>query len=171
MKRIFAAVLTVIALSISNAAVATTPGSSSQTPEKLPSSIVDGIEVPFEVLDYAQMKYQGHAVTRAEKIFWNGRQVYRLWVDNSDVADGDSRMLLYDMNWRLLGDDKVAAPPQPTYTNYESQQGRPSRPVKPEGRENQGPREEEDRPTEDIEEEEDEEDDEYEIPRGRRPRD
>lgn len=78
------------------------------------STLINGIDVPFEVLMYAQLEYQGHAVTYAEKVTWNGQAAYRLRVDRDIYRDDyDSFYLYFDMGWNLLRDEKLQALPTP----------------------------------------------------------
>jgi hypothetical protein len=79
---------------------------------EMPPTIIDDVAIPYDVLMYAQMKYQGYAVTQAGIVIINGTQTYRLRVDrDSNPSDFDSIYLLYDMKWQLLGDQKTIAPP------------------------------------------------------------
>lgn len=86
------------------------------TPVKPPASMIDNTEVPYDVLEYAQMKYQGHAVTQVRKVYRGNEQVYRLRVDRDDIPDDyDSIILLYTLKWKLIGDEKLVAPPKPRF--------------------------------------------------------
>lgn len=108
---VFALITTV--LSMANPSVANTPENTKVASHKLPSSTINGIEVPYEVLEYAQNKYQGHAVTQALKGFRNGQPVYQLRVDDDDnLYDDDCIYLFYDMKWKLLDDKKAFVPKQ-----------------------------------------------------------
>ena len=91
---------------------------------ELPSSVINNIKVPYEVLMNAQLEYQGYAVTKAAKVTHKGRSAYRLTVDRDDQPYNNQVIyLLYDMNWQLLGEEKglprqqetkpPEAPPQP----------------------------------------------------------
>lgn len=111
MKKFIICTLLLGTVFISTPAQANAPETASTVPHKLPSSMIDGIEVPFEVLDYAQMKYQGYAVTQVRKVYRGNEQVYRLRVDRDDIPDDyDSIILLYSLKWKLIGDEKMVAP-------------------------------------------------------------
>lgn len=76
---------------------------------------------------YAQLQYEGSAVTKVEKINRDGKELYRLRVDKDDVADDyNSIYLIYDMKWLLVGEEKGKAPtvrktePAPTTTPTEA---------------------------------------------------
>lgn len=81
------------------------------------TSVIDGIEIPQEVLEYVQLTYDGHAVTKAEKTARDGQDVYRLRVDRDDVLnDYSSFSLIFSKEWKLLGREKAEVPkpkPQP----------------------------------------------------------
>ncbi|MBA3758348.1 hypothetical protein H0X10_01825 [Candidatus Saccharibacteria bacterium] len=78
---------------------------------------IDGIDVPLEVLEYVQFEYPGHAVTKAEKTNRNGAQVYRIRADRDDmINDYESTILLYDLKWKLIGNEKPIAPAKPIKT-------------------------------------------------------
>ena len=84
--------------------VRTTPGTL--------TNMIDNIDVPWEILEYIQMKYEGHAVTKADKIRRGNSELYRLRVDRDDqINDYDSIAVLFDMKWRLVGEEKYASPP------------------------------------------------------------
>lgn len=77
-------------------------------------SVIDGIEIPEEVLIQIQMDHQGYAATKASITHRNGQQHYSLRVDrNDDPSDYNSFYLLYDMNWQLVGRENTVAPPPP----------------------------------------------------------
>ena len=85
-------------------AVRTTPG--------MLTNMIDGIDVPWEILEYIQMKYEGYAVTKADKIKRGNSELYRLRVDRDDQpGDYDSLAVLFDMQWKLVGEEKYASPP------------------------------------------------------------
>lgn len=78
------------------------------------TSTLDGIDIPHAVLDYVQLTYEGHAVTKAERTIMNGREAYRLRVDRDDLAnDYKSFTLLFDGKWQLFGKEELVAPPPP----------------------------------------------------------
>ncbi len=86
--------------------VRTTPGSL--------SNMIDEVDVPWEILEYIQMKYEGHAVTKADRVTRGTSELYRLRVDRDDIAtDYESIAVLFDMKWRLIGEEKYATPPPP----------------------------------------------------------
>lgn len=77
----------------------------------LSAETVDDVAVPLDVLLSIQTQYQGFAVTHADKVVRDGKQAYRLRVDQNDVAnDGDAFYVLYDSSWKLLGEEKIAQP-------------------------------------------------------------
>jgi hypothetical protein len=127
-KKLIAISLTLIFIGVSSNALANTPGTTTvgQTPTSvtptLPSSMIDNIEVPFDVLNYIQTEHQGYAATQVSKISRDGKQLYRLRVDRDSVPDDyDSIYLLYDMEWKLLGEEKMMAPPPPVQVLPQSQ--------------------------------------------------
>jgi hypothetical protein len=80
----------------------------------LPSAVIDGIEVPYEVLLYVQDEYPGHAVIQAREVTRGGSEAYRLLVSRDDIAsNSDGFYLLYDKDWELLGDEALPPPPEP----------------------------------------------------------
>lgn len=105
------------------------------------TSTLDGIDIPHAVLDYVQLTYEGHAVTKAERTVMNGREAYRLRVDRDDVAnDYVSFTLLFDNKWQLFGKEDLVAPPPKLQ----------QKPVKPQQEEKEKPKPE---PKEEKEEE------------------
>lgn len=118
MRKLITTGLIIATLGVSGNALANTPpdkptgsitGSSAAT---MPASIINDISVPYEVLMYAQLQYEGSAVTKADKINRDGKELYRLRVDKDDVADDyNSIYLIYDMKWLLVGEEKGKAPP------------------------------------------------------------
>jgi hypothetical protein len=113
-KKVFAAALAILLISASTPVVAYTPGQGGSREASPPASMIDNIEVPFDVIEYVQGKYLGYAVTRAEKITRDGKQVYRLLVDRDDITtDYTGFYLLYDASWKLIGEEKMTAPPKP----------------------------------------------------------
>jgi hypothetical protein len=75
------------------------------------TSTIDGIAVPVESLMQIQMKYQGYAVTKAQQVNRNGKEVYELRVDRDDqTTDYDGFYLFYDKNWKFLDEQKITAP-------------------------------------------------------------
>lgn len=117
MRKLITTGLVIATLGVSGNAVANTPpdkptglitGSSAAT---MPASIINNISVPYEVLMYAQLQYEGSAVTQVDKIKRDGKELYRLRVDKDDVADDyNSVYLIYDMKWLLVGEEKSKAP-------------------------------------------------------------
>jgi len=83
----------------------------SQQKQVLPSTVIDKVSVPFDVLTYAQLEYQGHAVTKVYKVRYGGESAYRLRVDrDDDPSDYKSHYLIFDKEWRLLDEAKVKKP-------------------------------------------------------------
>jgi hypothetical protein len=80
-----------------------------------PASVIDNISVPYDVLSYVQMEYQGYAVTQVRKITRGGMQAYQLTADRDDQPYNDQVIYLYfDMNWQLIGDEKAMPRQQAT---------------------------------------------------------
>jgi hypothetical protein len=78
------------------------------------SSTLDGIEIPQDLLEYIQYYFEGHAVTKAEKIRRSGQELYRLRVDRDDLLnDYSSFLLVFDLEWKFLQFEKQAPPPAP----------------------------------------------------------
>jgi hypothetical protein len=117
MKKLLVIGIFSIIFGATNLVTALTPQANPETvpiqyATEMPPTIIDDVAIPYDVLMYAQMKYQGYAVTQAGIVTINGTQTYRLRVDrDSNPSDFDSIYLLYDMNWQLLGDQKTVAPP------------------------------------------------------------
>lgn len=79
--------------------------------QTMPPATIDDILVPYKVLEYAQMTYPGHAVTKVKKTIRDGQEVYRLRVDNDSIPDDyESIHLYYSMQWKLLAEEKNAGP-------------------------------------------------------------
>lgn len=117
------------------------------------STVIDNVPVPYEVLTYAQMKYQGHAVTEVKQISLSNRQVYQLRVDGDDILkDYTGIHLIYDTGWNLL-DKKELTPPPPVIVpepEVEKDEPKPQKPDKEEEKEDKEKEKKEDK--EDIEE-------------------
>lgn len=79
------------------------------------TNVIDGIEVPQEVLEYVQLTYDGHAVTKAQRTVRDGQNVYRLRVDRDDLQnDYSSFSLIFSTDWKLLGRERAEVPkPKP----------------------------------------------------------
>lgn len=118
MRRLITVGLAAITLAVANVTVLHSVGAQSDpgasppaaAPHEMPVSFIDDIAIPYDVLDYVHMTYQGHAVIHAHKMRRGGQEVYRLQIA-SDEKSSQSIYLFYDMNWQLLGDEPVAAPP------------------------------------------------------------
>ena len=120
MKKLIVLVLGTILVSLSGTAVANSaPDAAAQTNTATTGSLaaetINDISIPTEVLLYVQTNYQGYAVTQASKAARDGKPVYSLRVDPNDITtDYDGFYLLYDMNWKLLGEEKMTPPaPKP----------------------------------------------------------
>lgn len=74
--------------------------------------LFNDISVPGEVIMYAQLKYQGHAVTKVEKIKKNNADAFRLRVDRDDQGT-EGFYLIFDNAWKLMGEEKISAPAAP----------------------------------------------------------
>ena len=86
----------------------------SRTVPMRPSSVIDDIAVPLEVLNNIQLEFQGYAVTEARKLVRNGQEAYRLRIDrDDDRTDYESFYLTYDKDWFRIGDKEKAAAPRP----------------------------------------------------------
>ncbi len=120
MRRLIVSGAAAVVLAVTSVAVADSVGAQvgSGVPDNgisrpLPGSFIDDIEVPYDVLDYVHMTYQGHAVIRAHKMRRGGQDVYRLQIA-PDETSPQTTYLFYDMKWQLLGDEVAAAPPKRT---------------------------------------------------------
>lgn len=72
---------------------------------------IDDVAVPYSVLVYAQVVYQGYAITQAEEIIINGEKVYKLRIDNdSNPNDNDGLYLIYNMEWKLIDKHSLYSP-------------------------------------------------------------
>lgn len=111
MKNVIAGLIFVATLALSSNVVAEAPQTQLVVaPSKPPSSVIDGIEVPYEVLEYAQMQNQGYAVTKVVRSSRDGKPAYQLRVDNDDqLYDDNCIFLWYGMDWKLLGESKANA--------------------------------------------------------------
>lgn len=147
MKKLFAATIITTASIVAVVGMPSVAGAQQPQPDtefkmSQMTSTLDGIDIPHAVLDYVQLTYEGHAVTKAERTVMNGREAYRLRVDRDDVAnDYVSFTLLFDNKWQLFGKEELVAPPPP----------KPQpKPVKPQQEEKEKPKPE---PKEEKEEE------------------
>lgn len=119
MRRILAATLVTLAITLSTPAVSGAPkGDESIKLDTLPKTgaviTIDNIQIPEEILMYVQLKYQGFSVVKAEKSVRNGGEIYRLRVDNDDqMKDGEGFYLIFDQGWRQIGEEKAVPPPKP----------------------------------------------------------
>lgn len=120
MKLFLVSILTITLFGLGSIAKADNRVPSGQLPPTNPNtrrlvSTIDGIDVPYDVLNYIQTEYMGHTVTQANKIERDGRQAYRLRVDRDDLAnDYESFYLIYDSSWKLIsGKEKIQPPPPP----------------------------------------------------------
>jgi hypothetical protein len=123
MKKQVLSFLTVSVLAFGSTALVTAQSSTGQTNQEsqpvssvtrdMLVSVIDGIEVPFEVVEYAQVEYQGHAIIKAEKTRRGGQEVYQLTVSRDTAVNPGDIYLIYDMNWELIDDAKVPEPPKP----------------------------------------------------------
>lgn len=108
MKKILLPIAIIAVLGLGGRVLANTPESTPNASTGMPSSVINSIEVPYNVLDYAQMKHQGYAVTHATRSTYRGEQVYRLHVDNDDILyDDDYILLIFDLNWKLMNEQKT----------------------------------------------------------------
>src|SRR5574338_873096 len=95
----------------SNAVSSPKISNSGKVLQAMPASMITGVMVPYDVLEYAQLKYTGYAVIEATKVYYNSQQVYRLRVDRDDqINDFNSIYLYYDLNWKLITEDKTPPP-------------------------------------------------------------
>jgi hypothetical protein len=73
----------------------------------MPPSVIDGIEVPNDVVMSIQMEYPGHAVTKAAKVSRGETTLYQLTVDQDDQLYNNKLIyVFYDMNWEWLRDER-----------------------------------------------------------------
>lgn len=81
------------------------------TSNTIPGSVIDDILVPYDVLEYAQLQYQGYAITYVKKIIKDGKEVYSAQVNRDDSnLTHDGYILYYDMHWKLIEEGKYEAP-------------------------------------------------------------
>lgn len=113
------------------------------------TNMIDDVNVPWEILEYVQMKYEGHAVTKAEKINHFGKEVYKLRVDrDSEATDFVSIALLFDMQWKLVGEEKYVAPPPKLQPKVEApDETSPAETTAEQGGQEQKPDPKEEKPT------------------------
>lgn len=88
------------------------PSQPTQTEEtSYDSEVIDGIKVPLDIIMYAQLKYQGWAITKASRTMHDGKKAYSLRVDrDSDSTDYKSLYLIYSTKWKLLKVQKMEPP-------------------------------------------------------------
>jgi hypothetical protein len=90
------------------------PASESKNPTRqtpIPTSTIDSIDVPYTVLEYAQITYQGRAIDRVKKSIRNNQEIYIVRVSpDTSAEDTDCIFLAYDMQWKLLGEEKSLPP-------------------------------------------------------------
>lgn len=112
MKKFIALALIIISLGVSSTVVAVAQQPDVPVPVSIdptmPPSMIDDVQVPYEIVNYAQLKYQGSAITQASKVWSGGKEVYRLRVAHDAlVTDPNDMYLTYDMKWKLITEDKV----------------------------------------------------------------
>jgi hypothetical protein len=73
---------------------------------------INDIDVPYSVLLDAQMDYQGYAVMTVHRYRRGGQDVYRLHIKSGNDGTRENIYLLYDMDWKFIGDEKTLAPLQ-----------------------------------------------------------
>lgn len=116
MRKLITTGLVIATLGFSSNALANTPDKptgaiTASSAATMPASIINDISVPYEVLTYAQLQYEGSAVTKVEKVVRDGKEIYRLRVDKDDLSDDyNSIFLVYDSKWLLLGEERGTAP-------------------------------------------------------------
>jgi len=72
---------------------------------------IDNVLVPGEVIDYVHLKYQGHAITQVIETIRDGEPVYILRVSSdTNPTYLNSIFLLYDTEWKLIGDETIQPP-------------------------------------------------------------
>jgi hypothetical protein len=96
----------------------------------MPPSVIDGIEVPNDVLMSIQMEYPGHAVTKATKVSRGRTTLYQLTVDQDDQLYNNRLIyVFYDVNWQLVRSERFTPTsdqikPQKEEKKEENQEGR-----------------------------------------------
>lgn len=126
MKKLIVTILSVAVLGITGTAVAESAPSPTATGGSLTTETVNDIAIPTDVLISVQTKYQGYAVTQASRTTRDGKPAYSLRVDPNDITtDYDGFYLLYDMSWKLLGEEKMAPPPAPQPKQQTSEEKKP----------------------------------------------
>jgi hypothetical protein len=127
MRFLLAFGLVVTSLSYGGTVSAATEEKSQFSAQTYLSTIIDNVPVPYDVLVDAQMKYQGHAVTKVRQITSaDGKQLYQLRVDNDDKLDDyKSSFLIYDMGWNLVDKKKMTPPPAPVEVEPEKDEEKP----------------------------------------------
>jgi hypothetical protein len=97
---------------------------------EMPPTYIDGVPVPYEILVYAQVVYQGYAVTQAEETTFSGKKAYQLRIDNdSNPHDSNGMYLLYDSSWELIDKKPLYAPlPKERKTGAEDNSQEPEPP-------------------------------------------
>lgn len=111
MKLLIASCLSIIAIAFTGTATVRAAPVDEKKYEHF--SVIDNVNVPLDVLVYAQTEYLGHAVTQVVEINRGNHKLYQLRVDRDDIPDDhESIHLIYDKDWHLLGDQKIAPPPR-----------------------------------------------------------
>lgn len=114
MKKLILVIAFISMISFGFTARAGAEETSESQPDNFMATDMDGILVPYEVITYAQMEYQGRAITRVSQVTSHGIQLYKLRVDHDDkLNDYDSIFLLYDKDWKLIEEEKMSLPPLP----------------------------------------------------------
>ncbi|MBW3568890.1 hypothetical protein KY385_02050 [Candidatus Parcubacteria bacterium] len=151
MKLRIALAFTISMLGLGGTVSAAPSGEDTKPAPSFLSTVIDNVPVPYDVLIYAQMKYQGHAVTEVKQISLSDRQVYQLRVDDDDVLNDYTGIhLIYDTGWNLLDQKKLTPPPPVVVPEQEDEEDEP-KPQKPDN-DNTEEKEEKVEEKEDIEE-------------------
>lgn len=85
-----------------------------------PVSVIDGVEVPEEILLEVQMEHQGYAVVKALKTRRSGQTAYMLRLESGNRAQR-AFYLLYDQAWVAIGREEVVPKPEPVPTEETAQ--------------------------------------------------
>src|SRR5690349_4276364 len=101
MKRLILLATTISVIGLGHSALANEqpPAAPEDAPlaSTAPSSVIDGVEIPYGVLNTIQMDYQGYAVTKAQKQTRGGNTFYLLQVSKDTQAlPHESMFLLFD---------------------------------------------------------------------------
>jgi hypothetical protein len=84
------------------------------TGSTLPTTFINDLEIPHEILEYVQLKHQGYAVTHATQLTRNGLRFYELRVDRGTGYNSHESIYMYfDADWKEIQVTELPIAPAP----------------------------------------------------------